>query len=145
MLHFEEKEETCLHSLSLSHLKLQPSIPAHPLPNENTNVDFQYSQSQIRSLPSPLLFYSHMYTLSYDKLMYISFYLPSITWGFIYYLLVLAIEFSFQFHQLQCLPQFCQIFFQHIKMYYLYAHNFLSAYNISKFSSAFHFPALNIY
>ena len=37
-----KKEEACLHSLSLSHLKLQPSILALPLPKENTNVDFQY-------------------------------------------------------------------------------------------------------
>ena len=37
------KEEACLRSLSLSHFKLHPSIPALPVPNENTNVAFQYN------------------------------------------------------------------------------------------------------
>ena len=38
-----KKEEARLHSLSLSHFKLHPSIPALPVPNENTNVAFQYN------------------------------------------------------------------------------------------------------
>ena len=41
-----KKEESRLHSLSLIYLKLQPSIRAHPLPNENTNVNCQYNWSQ---------------------------------------------------------------------------------------------------
>ena len=39
----QKKEEADFHSLSLSHLKLQPSIPTLPIPKENTNVDFQYN------------------------------------------------------------------------------------------------------
>ena len=38
----QKKEEAHLHSLSLSHLKLQPLIYLISLPNKNTNVNFQY-------------------------------------------------------------------------------------------------------
>ena len=131
-----KKQEVLLHSLSLSHLKLQSSVFALPLPNENTNVDFQ---CQTWSLPSPLLmFYSHMYTFLYDKLMYNSFDLPSITWVSIYCLLVQSFPFNFidhcPYHKL------ARLTFKHIKLYCLCTHNFLSFYNILKFFLVFHFP-----